>query len=61
MSAFFIVKMTINMARKVLGILSKGITDAQIESDIRSAELLKNLFFESKMFQESKTHGKPQL
>jgi len=47
------------MARKILGVLSKGITDAQIESDIRSAELLKNLFFESEKPCIDNLAGKP--
>ena len=37
--------MTINEARKILGILGNECSDDQIEADIRSAELLKNIFF----------------
>lgn len=38
--------MTINEARKILGVLSDNISDDEIERDIEAARLLKDLFFE---------------
>jgi len=49
------------MARKILGVLSKNVTDVQIESDIRAAELLKNLFFDLRISRKSSSTGKPKL
>lgn len=38
--------MTINETRKLLGKLAKGISDVEIQKDIKIAVLLKDLFFE---------------
>lgn len=40
-------KLTITRAKKILGELADNVPDEQIEQDIRTAELLKNLFFRS--------------
>jgi hypothetical protein len=37
--------MTINETRKLLGKLAKGISDVEIQKDIKTAVLLKDLFF----------------
>ncbi|MFC1654106.1 hypothetical protein ACFL1M_04635 [Patescibacteria group bacterium] len=39
--------MTIKQARKILGKASRDISDEQIKDDIRTATLLKDLFFNS--------------
>lgn len=39
-------KLTITQAKKILGKAAEGISDEQLEQDIRAAELLKNLYFQ---------------
>lgn len=39
--------MTLKEARKILGVTSLGLTDEQIQRDIDTAELLKNIFFDT--------------
>lgn len=39
--------MTINEARKILGVASLRLTDEQVQHDIDTAELLKNIFFDT--------------
>jgi len=50
--------MTIKQARKILGKMAEGLSDKEILRDIRSAELLKNLFFENYLNQSKKTYNK---
>lgn len=38
-------KLTLTKARKILGKIADGISDAQLEQEIQSAELLKTLYF----------------
>ncbi len=38
---------TINKARRILGKTAKGISDEQIQKDIDTAALLKDIFFDS--------------
>jgi hypothetical protein len=38
-------KLTLIKARKILGKIAEGISDAQLEQEIQSAELLKTLYF----------------
>lgn len=38
--------LTLERAKKVLGSLSKGISDEEILEDVEAAELFKSLFFE---------------
>ena len=37
--------MTIKQARKILGPLAENVSDEQLAEDIRTAELLKDIFF----------------
>jgi hypothetical protein len=39
--------MTIKEARKVLGVTALTLTDEQVQADINTAELLKNIFFDT--------------
>ena len=39
--------MTISQARKILGVKGSRLTDEQIQCDIDTAELLKNIFFDT--------------
>lgn len=39
--------MTVEQARKILGKKSLGLSDEQIQCDIDTAELLKNIFFDT--------------
>ncbi len=48
-------KMTTKEARKILGIASLKLTDEQIQQDIDTAELLKNIFFDT--FKSGKIPG----
>ena len=43
--SFFMAKLTIEKARKILGQTAEKVTDQELERDIVVAETLKNLFF----------------
>ena len=48
--------MTIKEARKILGSLATNLSDSEIEQDIKTAEILKNLFF-SFQIKSNNTNG----
>ena len=46
--------LTVVQARKILGRLADGVSDEQILSDLRAAELFKNLFFDQLQVESAK-------
>lgn len=51
-------KLTIKRARKILGTLADDIPDDVLENDIRTAELLKSIFFKQYTSRSTKGYNK---